>query len=390
MEDARILHAHAQTLVNLTVGVGALLPSAQAITRGLLGTICGRLSAEVGKAVDDKAEAALVDGSVDMFQNLLGSLAETVRGAGPGAGLELVLPALLQPPSTRALCLLQDAVAQTPTQNQQGQQVKHLVHLGKALSAAAISVSADAAPFSGAQGQTDLNVLLNALKVLVQCSESTALTPNAVGGAAALLRTATRLELASRSPEGRHVQSSQRPLEQAAVARRLRDACCDVLRASMGPPATAASVPLLTKLLALEALVDGVTAIDSAAAAKSSPVLLLFKRCLASVQAAGMAAKDSSTVPLNVATARGWRYAVFPTHLSSVSECFCRFDLPRSDFRCCLSGIMHGYLLPCFCRERSVLNEAAQRMLHKCQLQQVRKLDITQCLRCCSGVALRI
>jgi hypothetical protein len=308
MEDARILHAHAQTLINLTAGTGVLLPSLRAVTRGLLGTICGRLSAEAGRAADDQAAAALVDGSVDTFQILLGSLAETVRSAGPGAGVELVLPALLQPPSTRALRLLQDATSQTSSQTQHGQQVKQLVHLGKALSAAAISVSADAAPFSGAQGEADLKVLLNALKVLVQSTQTTGMTPNALGGAAVLLRVATRLEFASRPPEGRHMQSSQRPVEQVAAARRLRNACCDVLRAAMGPPAAASSIPLLTKLLALEALADGVTALDSAAAAKSSPILSLFRQCLASVQTAVKA------VPLHVATARGWRYEVSPTY----------------------------------------------------------------------------
>ena len=128
---------------------------------------------------------------------------------------------------------------------------------------------------------------------------------------------------------------------QAAAAQRLRDACCDVLRAALGPPVAAASVPLVTRLLALEALADGVTALDSAAAAKSSPVLSLFKQCLTSVQTAVKDAEGSSTVPLDVATARGWRYEVFPTY-PHVSDCAGRFDLEMvlrgSDFRCCFVG----------------------------------------------------
>ena len=193
-----------------------------------------------------------------------------------------------------------------------------LIDLGRALSVAAVSVSADAAPFSGAQGQADLTVLLNSLKLLTHRESSqrdpqrghAVITPNALCGTAALLRIATRLE----------GQATE-----AAAARRLRDGCCDVLRAAMG--ASAAAVPLLTRLLVLDALAESVSVLNSADAARSSPALPLFKQCLVSVYT--HTEKERGREQL--VAARVWR-------------------------------------------ERSALNEASQRLLQKCQLQQVERI----------------
>lgn len=328
--DATMLHAHAQTLINLAVGAGPLLPSLRATTRGLLAAICDRLSTSANKATESEAGDGLVDHSATTFQTLFQSLAETVRNAGLGPGVQLVLPAVLQPPSTVALQHLQE-IAAKPLSATKQQQAERLISLGNALSTAAISVSADAAPFSGAQGQTDLAVLLNTLKLLVQSSKVTAITPNALDGTATLLHLATRLEHASRTSGGRHCQSDHGSLEQATAARRLRGGCCDVLCATMGPPTSAATLPLLTRLLVLEALVESVATLSSASAANSSPALPLLKQCFVSANASAAAATISSTAPRHVVNARIWRYEAF-----ICSVCIGQVKLFSSLFAKCL------------------------------------------------------
>jgi len=194
VEDARVLHAHAQTLIHLAAGGGPMLPSLQVAATGLLASICGRLSAAAGGG------GAAGDGDPAALRELLGSLAETVRGGvggdGSGAGVGLILPAVLQPPSTSALRLLQDitaeiqAAAETQQQQQQQQQGQSsidpelMAKLGRILSVVAAAVAADAAPLSG--GEAQLTVLRNALQLLKR--HPTAITPSAVDGTAALLR----------------------------------------------------------------------------------------------------------------------------------------------------------------------------------------------------------